>query len=145
MARLTEIRVAMAEVVKPLVDKYAFAYMPDLLAVGPQGAAFVVIDPGDTLIERLTLAEGYQYLLRLRLVVGGASDEERQKRLDELVSPDGEGSAWAALEADGAMDGLADYLLVLKASNYGEMAGGVDGQRLLAAELECRVVVGGLA
>lgn len=144
MARVTDIRVAMAEAVKPLVGDYAWAYMPDNLPVGPNGSAVVVIDPGDTLIERLTMDDAYHVRLRLRLTVGGASDQERQRRLDDLITPGGAGSAWTALETEGAMIGVADYLVVERATGYGVPATDTEGVRLLVAELECLIAVGGL-
>jgi hypothetical protein len=144
VARLTDVRIAMAQAVSPLLDGYSYAWMPDNLPVGPNGSACVVIDPGDTVIERITMDDVYQFRLRLRLTVGGASDQERQRRLDELITPGGPLSAWTALETEGAMIGVADGLIVERASAYGVPVTDTEGLRLLVAELECLIVVGGL-
>ena len=137
-ARLTSIRQRVASLGAPMVGGRAYAYMPDQLAVGPEGALVIVIDPGDTVIERMTLAETYRYRMAVRVIVGAASDEEAQRQLDDRISPDGTRSVWTAIEADGGMDGIADFLLVMGAENYGELR---DGEtRHLSADLRIEVV-----
>jgi hypothetical protein len=137
-APLAQIRRRVAELAAPMVGGRSYAYMPDQVAVGPDGALVVVIDPEDTVIEPATLAGTYTYRLRARVIVGSVGDESGQRQLDEKISPDQPGSVWDALETPGGMAGVADYLLVLGAESYGELALG-EG-RYLSADLVVEVM-----
>lgn len=137
-APLSRLRRRVADLGAPMVGGRAYAYMPDSLAVGPEGALVVTLSPEDTVIERATLAGTYLYRLTVRVVVGAASAEEAQRQLDERIDPDGARSVWSALETEGGVDGLADYLIVTGAENYGEWREGE--ARYLSADLRIEAV-----
>lgn len=138
-----DIRKALAQAGSTIVGGHAYAYMPDSVSVGPNGALVCVIDAGDTVIERVTPPEGIanlftcDYRVRVRIYAGRADDRGAQEHLDELISPDTARSVWAAIEADTTLGGLADYVVVESASGYGVPDG--DPPTALVAELICLV------
>lgn len=142
MAGLTRVRQALATAADVVMPGWTWAYAPDLAPpnLGPAGALIVVVDPTDTVIERATFDRSFRYRVRCRVMVGGASDRERQERLDALVSPDGPASLWAALDSI-ASDGEIDYVQVLMVTNYGQLDGQADGVVVLAADLVCEAMV----
>ena len=136
MAGLTTIRRAIATAATVALGEWTWAYAPDMAPpnIGPRGALIVLVDPTDTVIERATFARTFRYRLRARVIVGGASERERQERLDALVSPDGPESLWPAIDAI-PTDGEIDYVQVLSVTNYGQLDGQPDGVVTLAADL----------
>lgn len=142
MAGLTRVRQMIAEAAGTVLPDWTWAYAPDLAPpnLGPGGALIVIVDPTDTVVERGTFARTYRYRVRCRVLVGGASDRERQERLDTLVSPDGPDSLWTALESTPG-DGELDVVQVLMVTNYGQLDGQPDGVIVLAADMICDVMV----
>lgn len=135
MGTLGRIRAALATAAGRATDGRAYAYAPDTINVGPRGAAVVVPDPGDAVLVQTTLRGSYRSELRVRLVVLASSDSAGQALLDELISPDGAGSAVAAIEGDATLGALADRVWVREATSYGEYAEGDGGARHYQAEL----------
>jgi hypothetical protein len=135
---LTDIRRAIAAAIAPAVGGRVYASMLDQLPIGPP-IAVVVIDPGDAVIERLDFPGAVRYSLRVRVIVGGQSDESRQEQLDALISPGNPVSVWSLLETPSALAGVADSCTVTQVTGYGQY-GDDQVTAHLAAELMVEVM-----
>jgi len=141
MARLNEVRRALADAIRGIDGLDVFHYTPGSVVVPCAYLADVEIEPNTTFRGE------DDHTFTLRVLTSAADDESGQDLLDEFLSRDGSRSIRAALEtargANGeyALGGAADDLNVTRVGAYRTYTEG--GGTYFGGEITVRVIGGG--
>ncbi len=120
MATLTEIRNALAAQIDALVPGLRTA----ATVPGTVNPPVAVITPNPAaLINYLeVMGSGLAtWTMRVYIIVGTVSDRSAQAKLDGFLSPTGEASIPAAVNADPTLGGVVEYAVCTTAQRYGEI------------------------
>ena len=120
MASVKEMREGLAERARTIPGLRAFPTVldqvntPCLFVFGPERIRY-----------NSTLANGSnEFWFPLRLYVARVDEKGAQDRLDAYVSPSGDQSLKAAIDADASLGGLVDFADLREARNYGPYQSG---------------------
>jgi hypothetical protein len=119
MASMTALRQGIATRLATIDELNVYAFIPDTI-VTPAA----IVAPGDeTFIQWDTSMSGGSddYTFRVTLLLPKGSDEDGQAKLDAYLEESGASSVKAAIEGDETLGGIADWLHVTEARNYGRV------------------------
>ncbi|MGH9252696.1 MAG: hypothetical protein ACRD0W_24745 [Acidimicrobiales bacterium] len=117
MASLTALREGIADRLATIADLNVYAFVPDTIVT----PAVTVAPAPDTFIQWDTTQGGQtqDYTFVVTVFLPRGSDEGGQSALDAYLAGSGSSSVKAAVEGDGTLGGVAEWLHVTEARNWG--------------------------
>jgi hypothetical protein len=117
MASMTALREGIADRLATIAQLNVYAFIPDTIVtpaatVAPAAETFI---QWDTSMSRGS--DDYTFTVTLFLQRG--SDQDGQSKLDAYLAGSGADSVKTAIEGDATLGGVADWLQVTEARNYG--------------------------